>query len=56
MYRLLMILAAMLMYASGVSAQKTDWAKFDRYAEANREVQADPDNKRRVVFYGNSIT
>lgn len=51
-----MILAAMLMYASGVSAQKTDWAKFDRYAEANRDVQADPDNRRRVVFFGNSIT
>lgn len=51
-----MILAAMLMYASGVSAQKTDWAKFDRYAEANKEVQAEPDNRRRVVFFGNSIT
>lgn len=51
-----MILAAMLMCASGMSAQKTDWAKFDRYAEANREVKTDPDNRRRVVFFGNSIT
>ncbi|MDE6196885.1 MAG: acylhydrolase [Muribaculaceae bacterium] len=31
---------------------KTDWAKFGRYADANRNLERSPD----VVFLGNSIT
>lgn len=50
------IVAALLLSAGSVCAQKNDWAKFGRYAEANKEVAANPDNKRRVVFFGNSIT
>ena len=39
----------------GISAQD-DWANFKRYAESNKEVQAWPQEKRKVVFMGNSIT
>ncbi|MDL2309937.1 SGNH/GDSL hydrolase family protein [Parabacteroides sp. OttesenSCG-928-B22] len=35
-----------------LSAQQKDWAKFSRYAEANKEVTVSP----QVVFMGNSIT
>lgn len=33
-----------------------DWAKLGRYEQANKEIQAQPDTGRRVVFLGNSIT
>ena len=33
-----------------------DWADFNRYAKANAELMAQPNNGRRVVFMGNSIT
>ncbi len=44
------------MLSAAAVAQRNDWARFDRYAEANKEIMANPDNKRRVVFFGNSIT
>lgn len=35
-----------------LSAQKRDWAQFDRYAEANKTAQ----HGAKAVFMGNSIT
>lgn len=37
-------------------ARQPDWANFNRYAQANKEVLATPDTGKRVVFMGNSIT
>lgn len=39
-----------------VTAQKRDWARLDRYAEANRNLGKPADGEHRVVFLGNSIT
>lgn len=50
------MLAVMLLTACCAGAQRADWAAFGRYAEANSQVTAAPDNGRRVVFMGNSIT
>lgn len=36
----------------GMVADAQDWAKFDRYSEANKEVSVSP----KVVFMGDSIT
>jgi len=33
-----------------------DWANFGRYAKSNQEVKALPQNQRKAVFMGNSIT
>ena len=43
---------AMLFLASSVFAQQKDWAKFDRYAQANDTVSVRP----KAVFMGDSIT
>ena len=41
----------------GISfAQKRDWARLDRYAEANMALGEPAKNEHRVVFLGNSIT
>lgn len=37
-------------------AQKRDWARLDRYAEANRKLGQPAPGEHRVVFLGNSIT
>ena len=42
----------MLFLASSVFAQQKDWAKFDRYAQANDTVSVRP----KAVFMGDSIT
>lgn len=39
-----------------VSAQRHDFAHFDRYAKANAELPAPAKGEKRVVFMGNSIT
>lgn len=39
-----------------VSAKNGDWADFNRYEQSNRELIGQPNNGRRVVFMGNSIT
>lgn len=51
-------LAALLAWGSmGVaSAQRHDFAHFDRYAKANAELPAPAKGEKRVVFMGNSIT
>ena len=43
---------AMLFLASSVFAQQKDWAKFDRYAQANDTISVRP----KAVFMGDSIT
>ncbi len=43
-------------FSPEAEALKPDWAQFDRYAKANTELISQPDNGRRVVFFGNSIT
>ncbi|MDH6533430.1 acylhydrolase [Parabacteroides sp. 52] len=47
-----LILAFSLCLTSGVFAQEKDWARFNRYAEANKSVKT----PSKVVFMGNSIT
>ena len=37
-------------------AQKRDWARLDRYAEANKALDDPKPDEHRVVFLGNSIT
>lgn len=53
-----MALTALLAWGSmGVaSAQRHDFAHFDRYAKANAELPAPAKGEKRVVFMGNSIT
>ena len=42
---------------AGVMAQPAqDWANFERYQLDNQVVKALPQDKRSVVFMGNSIT
>ena len=45
-----MSFASISLYAQG------DWANFGKYEQDNREVIAAPNDGRRVVFLGNSIT
>ena len=47
-----LLLAIGLVFAFSASAQTNDWAKFGRYADANKSVTERPD----AVFMGNSIT
>ena len=56
MTRILFSVVTIILLSAAAVAQRNDWARFDRYAEANKEIMANPDNKRRVVFFGNSIT
>lgn len=53
-----MALTALLAWGSmGIaSAQRHDFAQFDRYAKANAELPAPAKGEKRVVFMGNSIT
>lgn len=53
-----MALTALLAWGSmGIaSAQRHDFAQFDRYAKSNAELPAPVKGEKRVVFMGNSIT
>ena len=53
-----MALTALLAWGSmGIaSAQRHDFAQFDRYAKDNAELPAPAKGEKRVVFMGNSIT
>ena len=51
----ILFLAAAALATIGTHAQN-DWANFGKYDKANREVLATPNDGRRVVFLGNSIT
>lgn len=39
-----------------VNAKNGDWADFNRYEQSNLQLIGQPNNGRRVVFMGNSIT
>ncbi|MBO4592569.1 MAG: hypothetical protein J5678_00030 [Bacteroidaceae bacterium] len=40
----------------GTTSAQNDWANYGRYEKANKEVKTWPQEKRKVVFMGNSIT
>lgn len=44
-----------MLNGTGVMAQN-DWANFERYEQANQDVKNQPQEQRKVVFMGNSIT
>ena len=47
---------AMLAMMAVVSQAQDDWTNFKRYEAANNDVRALPQEQRKVVFMGNSIT
>ena len=49
-------LAALLASATVVAQPAQDWANFQRYQRDNETVKTLPQEKRKVVFMGNSIT
>lgn len=53
-----LILTAVLLagMTCAATAQNKDWAKLGRYAESNKTVMAQPQEQRRAVLLGNSIT
>lgn len=51
-----LITVAFMAFLSLASYAQDDWANFGRYEQDNREVKATPNDGRRVVFIGNSIT
>ena len=52
----LLALAVCLSTGAQEKKDKKDWQQLGRYENANIEVLSNPDNSRRVVFLGNSIT
>lgn len=54
--KILAVAAIALGMSATAYARQDDWANFNRYAQANKEVISTPDTGRRVVFLGNSIT
>ena len=50
------MLALGLLTATNASAQRHDFANFQRYAKENAELGLPKKGERRVVFMGNSIT
>ncbi|MCB2379241.1 SGNH/GDSL hydrolase family protein [Hymenobacter sp. BT635] len=55
----LLLAAALLTPLAGAAQQQlppTDWAKLQRYADANQRLPAPPASPARVVLIGNSIT
>lgn len=50
------VIVLVLLTVQNSRAKIADWAKLDRYEEANKELMAAPPDSNRVVFYGNSIT
>ncbi len=53
---LLSALAALLGSASVIAQPAQDWTNFQRYQKANETVKTLPQDQRKVVFMGNSIT
>lgn len=46
----------MLLFATSVNAQKHEFANWNRYSKANKELGAPEKKDKRVVLMGNSIT
>ena len=55
-FRVLCTLAALVSGASVVAQPAQDWANFQCYQNQNATVKALPQDQRKVVFMGNSIT
>lgn len=53
---LLAITSAQAQTATALKKVPNDWAKIERYAASNDSIIQSPNNGRRVVFLGNSIT
>lgn len=53
---LLSALVALLGSASALAQPAQDWTNFQRYQKDNETVKTLPQEKRKVVFMGNSIT
>lgn len=53
---LLCSLAALLTSATAIAQPAQDWANFQRYQKDNETVKTLPQDQRKVVFMGNSIT
>ena len=51
-YKTLAVAAIALGMSATMYARQQDWANFNRYAQANKEVISSPDTGRRVVFLG----
>lgn len=57
MKKLFLLFAAMTAVMGSVVAQPAqDWANFQRYQKDNETVRQQPQEQRKVVFMGNSIT
>lgn len=54
--RLIIATVISLWLSATIDARQNDWAQFGRYEKDNQELAAIPNNGRRVVFFGNSIT
>jgi lysophospholipase L1-like esterase len=50
------ILGLLLLFSATVVNAQEDWANIGKYAAENRELAGQPNDGRRVVFLGNSIT
>lgn len=56
MKKILILAALFACTAFSGLAVKPDWADYNRYAKANAELCTQPNDGKRVVFLGNSIT
>lgn len=56
MIKKILLTAAVAAVAGLAGVQAKDWAKIARYDASNKEIMAQPNDGRRVVFLGNSIT
>ena len=54
--RILLVGLALMLLGTTASADDKDWGNLQRYAGQNAEVKKWPQQQRRVVFMGNSIT
>lgn len=54
--KIMMAALAMMSLGSNAQADDRDWGNLQRYAKENAEVKQWPEERRRVVFMGNSIT
>ena len=54
MKKILLLVVVALTTINAMAQQ--DWADFRKYEKSNQELRAQPNDGRRVVFFGNSIT
>lgn len=50
------IFSAMVLLSCISASAQQDWANIGKYEASNKEIMAQPNDGRRVVFMGNSIT